>query len=426
MHGEGFILLNGDVASPIHGDRAAQAARRNGQRAGSRDEVATREGRPVEGGVVHAHITGGHIAQAHREDKRRAAGIALGCGHIGDRHRRAVVIEVGQANRLRKLGAVEGVIANGMGKPHTVGNRAIDDKVVPAGDSDNLGHIPVCCVVGEAGRANPALGRIATREHDRHRRGGLAVQRDNERDAGPGLAGVSSAEGRDIHPRQIIIGDGEGVDARRTTNGVGGRAEGGDQLLGVFRDQIVEDRKGQPDAGGTLGDDHRAAAQARVVAPRRRAAADRVGHRDIVDAGVAQGDPQAGPARALAHGAATADKADHRRRARVADRQGRRGEARDQHACGWVERDMHQLVRLNLVVREQRDIEALGRLVGRKGQRGDRRRAVVCARRRRIAAAADGEGNSDAAGRREIRHLHPHRHRLTLFPGQVRLDKAHT
>ena len=93
LHGEGFIWLNNTIAGSIHGNRAAQVARRNGQRAGGREVVTGRERRPVEGGIVHTHRPIQRGAQADREDKRGSGtGNALRVRHIGDRHSRAIVV----------------------------------------------------------------------------------------------------------------------------------------------------------------------------------------------------------------------------------------------------------------------------------------------------------------------------------------------
>ena len=240
-------------------------------------------------------------------------------------------------------------------------------------------NFPVRGGESEGSRTHRAFGRIATGDRDNHIGGGLTIQPHAESDAATRLAGAGAAQGRDIHPGGVIIGNSD--DRRCTARGICRRAKSGTDRLNVLCNLIIDNREGQAHFLDTSGNHHRATAQATIIASRRCATTDDIGHRHIIGARLAQDDPEGGAAHALAHQTGVGNQVHHWRRTRVNNRQGRRFRAAKGRATRRTERNECDLVPFLNRVRENRH---------RNRRSVYTRREVECAARCQIILANPG------------------------------------
>src|SRR5207247_1677933 len=110
---------------------------------------------------------------------RGAAGFGrgqAGSGRDGDAD--IVIVEIGGRDVGGVAAAVLRIAAGGGGGGDGIGDVAVVDEIIDAGDGDGLGGVPVGGGEREAGGGGRAFGGVAGREADGHVGGRLAVEDD--------------------------------------------------------------------------------------------------------------------------------------------------------------------------------------------------------------------------------------------------------
>src|SRR5262249_53069849 len=145
------------------------------------------------GGVVardrNRHVGGG-LAREHDLERGRAAGFRGAKARVGrEAGRGGVVVGVGGRD-VGRVNSVVDRVGAGRGAEHDgVGNAAVLDGVVDAGDRDALRLVPGGGGEREAGRRRNAFGGVVARDRNRHVGGGLAREHDLERRRAAGFSG---------------------------------------------------------------------------------------------------------------------------------------------------------------------------------------------------------------------------------------------